>query len=364
MSDTGDKGPAPVTPSWQRDVAAQSAAAAEQDQQDQQDQHDQHDQHDQQSNQSPQPTQQLEVARQFLQQPHVKASSREKKTEFLKSKGLDNSNTEKLLGQAEQDHSITTTNAASQEPQSTNDLTDRPPIVTYPEFLVQPARPPPLVTKNGLLSALYAFAGLSTILYGTSRYLVAPMVDILTDARTELHHVAAEKLDGLVARLEKTVSVVPPAATARPGPAESDGEVGGGDEDPTEVFHRDVGTQTSLIDKTDGASSPAARSVEIGTASRRQADQLMSLTKTLSLLKVQLRAEGEELEHVKTLLDVFRDDLDGMTYGGTTDFWGGYDVYGSSKKNEPEDEIRKARDNIRRVKGLFLSTRNFPASTR
>ncbi|KAL3963766.1 hypothetical protein ACCO45_000770 [Purpureocillium lilacinum] len=70
------------------------------------------------------------------------------------------------------------------------------------------------------------------------------------------------------------------------------------------------------------------------------------------------------MDEIRTLLDVFRDDLDGMTYGGQTQFVGGYDMYGTAKKSEPEDEIRKVRDNIRRVKGVLLSTRNFPGSTR
>ncbi|KAG6015256.1 hypothetical protein E4U43_005547 [Claviceps pusilla] len=388
MSDTEEKpgsGSGSDAPSWQRD-AAQSGA--------------EHKLPDQ-----------LQVARRFLQEAHVKASSREKKTEFLKAKGLHASDIEKLLeeeaeqstnaaaaaaaassssssSQKEQERSPESETAQPSHPpnqyppqqqqqqQQANVISDRPPIVTYPEFLVKPERPPPLVTKNGIISTLYAFAGLSTMLYGTSKYFIGPMVDTLTDARTELHSVAAQKLDTLVAQLEKTVSVVPPAAvvaSARP-PDHHDSE----DEDPTEMFHRDVGTQTALLIDHHASPSPAAKTNGVGegrgveeekeeeeTASQRQADRLTSLTKTLSLLKDQFRAQSEGFEDIKTLLDVFRDDLDGMTYsGGLPDFLGsGYDVYGTSKK-EPEDEIRKVRDNIRRVKGLLLSTRNFPVSTR
>ncbi|KAH7114072.1 hypothetical protein EDB81DRAFT_301918 [Dactylonectria macrodidyma] len=39
-------------------------------------------------------------------------------------------------------------------------------------------------------------------------------------------------------------------------------------------------------------------------------------------------------------------------------------VYGRTRKPEPEDEIRKVRHNIRRVKGVLLSTRNFPTKAR
>lgn len=31
---------------------------------------------------------------------------------------------------------------------------------------------------------------------------------------------------------------------------------------------------------------------------------------------------------------------------------------------EPDDEVKKVKENIRRLKGVFLSTRNFPLSTK
>ncbi|KAG5980044.1 hypothetical protein E4U55_004447 [Claviceps digitariae] len=360
MGDTEDKpGSGSVAPSWQHD-AAQSGA--EQDQPNQQDS---------------QPNQ-LEIARRFLQEAHIKASSREKKVEFLKSKGLQASDIEKLLGQEAEQPTSAAAAASSQHPPSSAQpppqpqpqqvsVNDRPPIVTYPEFLVKPERPPPLVTKNGIISTLYAFAGLSTILYGTSKYLIGPMVDDLTDARTELHQVAARKLDTLLAQLEKTVSVIPSAAAATVA-AQTAPHDGSDDEDPTEMFHRDVGTQTALLINSDAALSPAVRPDEKDqeTPSDRQADRLTSLNKTLSVLKDQFRAQSEGLEDIKTLLDVFHNDLYGMTYGRETDDFVSsvYDKYGSSRKKEPEDEIRKVRDNIRRFKGLLLSTRYFPASTR
>ena len=236
---------------------------------------------------------------------------------------------------------------------------DRPPIVTYPEFLVKPERPPPLVTTNRLLNTMYTFAGLSTLLYGTSKYLIEPMVESLTDARCDLHKLTADKLDGLVAQMEKTVSVVPPTKSQSGQPLYTDDDASSDAEDPSEMFHRDVGTQTSPMESRplSGADKAAESAVE------SQSGQLSALSKSLSVLRDQCRTHSEEFEQIKTLLDVFRDDLDGMTYTGSS-FVGGFDVYGGTKKNEPEDEIRKVRDNIRRVKGVLLSTRNFPSSTR
>ncbi|KAG6205646.1 hypothetical protein E4U50_004602 [Claviceps purpurea] len=330
---------------------------------------------------------QIEVARRFLQEAHVKASSRAKKTEFLQSKGLRDSDIEKLL-EEEVEHSTGAASPQQEEKTSGSDTThpsasanqqhpqeqphhqasvvhDRPPIVTYPEFLVRPDRPPPLVTKDGILSALYGFAGLSTILYGTSKFLIAPMVETTTDARSQLYHATAQKLDSLVSQLEKTVSVIPSTAATRPSSSQHDDAPEGSsdDEDPTEMFHRDIGTQTlSVFEKAAPAAAAEGRSLSspVGSATDGQADRLTGLTKSLAVLRDQLRAQSEGFQDVKTVLDVFRDSLDGMAYT----LVGGYDIYGSTKKKEPEDEIRKVRDNIRRLKGLLLSTRTFPVSAR
>ncbi|KAK8929941.1 hypothetical protein H634G_01479 [Metarhizium anisopliae BRIP 53293] len=344
------KKPVAAVPAWQREASAENAIEPEPPAQ-------QTDYH-----------QQLQIARRFLDEDPVKSASPAKKAEFLRSKGISEGDVEKLLGHSDMDSESSSSQNDTPESGTTqttsvlhNSATlsaagDRPPIVTYPEFLVKPERPPPLVTKNGIFNTLYAFAGLSTVLYATSKYLIAPMVETLTDARTELHDVTYKRLDNLVAQLEKTVSVVP-STTSKPTSSEdSDGSDA---EDPTEMFHRDIGTQTSLIDQN---ATPAPKESE--PTSKRHADTLTSLTKSLSILKDQYRAQSEGFEDVKTLLDLLRDDLDGMTYGGYTEFVGGYDIYGSAKRNEPEDEIRKVRDNIRRVKGVLLSTRNFPASTR
>lgn len=339
------------------------------------------------------PQDQLELARRFLDDDEVKTASRDKKSEFLRTKGVEEGDIQKLLGEADdvpEPHEVrivpmvespgTTTNGSKkndekpdtdeiptqQEATQTSTLSvagsDRPPIVTYPEFLAKPQRPPPLVTTNGLLATIYGFAGLSTLLYGTSKFVVAPMVECLTDARSELYDSSSKKLDALVAKLEKTVSEVPPSVKAHPATADDASDA----EDPTEMFHRDIGTQTSLPATPSAAVTPS-KAAAVGAAepeSKRQADRLSTLTKTLSGLKDQFRTQSEDMDDIRTLLDVFRDDLDGMTYGGQTQFVGGYDMYGGAKKTEPEDEIRKVRDNIRRVKGVLLSTRSFPASTR
>ncbi|GJN68313.1 hypothetical protein PLIIFM63780_001505 [Purpureocillium lilacinum] len=363
---------APAIPSWQRDAATAASAGGD----------DGASASDSDSGQTPtdaqQPEDQLQVARRFLEAEEVKTASRDKKAEFLKSKGIEDGDIQKLLGEpttSQQKHDENNSavpdaqhaqQEATQTPSSLSPSAgDRPPVVTYPEFLTKPQRPPPLVTTNGLFNTLYAFAGLSTLLYGTSKYVVGPMVESLTDARADLYDTSSKKLDALVAKLEKTVSVIPPPKTAAGAvSAAADEDADASDaEDPTEMFHRDIGTQTTSLPASPLASAKA-KDGEGEPLSARQAERLTTLAKTLSGIKDQFRTQSEDMDEIRTLLDVFRDDLDGMTYGGQTQFVGGYDMYGTAKKSEPEDEIRKVRDNIRRVKGVLLSTRNFPGSTR
>jgi hypothetical protein len=181
------------------------------------------------------------------------------------------------------------------------------------------------------------------------------MVDSQAEARTEFHDLTSKKLDALVAKLEKTVSEVPPKKPAATVEDESDAE------DPTEMFHRDMGTQTTFplssvtaLKGSTGHDSPA----------KHNTNQLASLNKTLSGLKDEYRSQSEGMDKIKSAVDVLRDDLDTLTYTAYPEQSNGYDLYGRSRKPEPDDEIRKVRDSIRRVKGVLLSTRNFPTSAR
>ncbi|KIL88904.1 hypothetical protein FAVG1_08155 [Fusarium avenaceum] len=312
----------------------------------------------------------LNIARRFLENDDVRHAPHDKKVEFLKSKGIDEAEIHALLGQEESATETDTEPTASSETTSAHAPTptetlpptpasqppvDRPPIVTYPEFLAKPPRPPPLVTKERLFNALYAVTGLSTLVYGTSRYVIRPMVDSQAEARTDFHDLTSRKLDALVAKLEKTVSEVPPQKPV--ATVEDDSEA----EDPTEMFHRDMGTQTTFPISSVTAMTG---SKDNDSPAKHNASQLASLNKTLSGLKDAYRSQSEGMDKIKTAVDVLRDDLDTMTYTAYPDHSTGYDLYGRSRKPEPDDEIRKVRDNIRRVKGVLLSTRNFPASAR
>jgi hypothetical protein len=218
-------------------------------------------------------------------------------------------------------------------------------------------RPPPLVTVNGFLNTLYAFGGLSALVYGTSKYVAEPMVNTLTEARISFHETANHGLAKLVSKLENTVSEIP-APKPKPSSTQDDDATSSYD-DPTELFHRDIGVQTSL--PTSPSPEPSQPHKESATTIHTR--RLGSLISSLRSLNEGLVDHTESLGDVQTVLDVLKQDLDKLTSAAAaTDFVGGFSLYGPSSRNEPDDEIKRAKENIRRVKGVLLSTRSFPTS--
>ncbi len=89
---------------------------------------------------------------------------------------------------------------------------------------------------------------------------------------------------------------------------------------------------------------------------------LARLTAAVKSLNEGLDDHTESLGDVQTVMDMLKQDLDKLSAAAATDFVGGFSLYGAAGKNEPDDEIKRAKENIRRVKGVLLSTRSFPAS--
>ncbi|KAK4133273.1 hypothetical protein BT67DRAFT_443177 [Trichocladium antarcticum] len=314
----------------------------------------------------------LEQARKFLHDAEVHETTPERKAEFLKSKGLSDSDIEGLLNEVTQDARLESQPSSQRreekiEPPISAMRDDRPPIVTYPEFLTKATRPPPLVTVNGFLNTLYAFGALSTLVYGTSKYVVEPMVNALTDARISLHDTANQDLAKLVAKLETTVSELPPP---KPSLTETDADNASHYDDPTELFHRDIGVQTSapaspsLHYQQQQQQQPPALTPLTSTTTplQHQTARLRTLTALTKSLTASVVTQTESYSDVKRVLDLLGDDLDKLEAAAhTTDFVGGtgFGLYGAASRNEPDDEIRRAKENVRRVKGVLLSARSF-----
>ncbi len=198
------------------------------------------------------------------------------------------------------------------------------------------------------------------------------MIENLNGARQELHDTTASRLEELVKQLERTVSVVPPpkhavlvgsppAFTATTMVNDDDDD----DDDPAEMFHRDIGTQTSFSDALVSVAEDANQAEAKQPAALQHAIGVTKLAKCLSGLHDAVVSQSGDFEDIKAQVEHFREDLDRMIFPQMDFTPGGYGMISTAgSKNEPDDEVRKARDNIRRIKGVLLSTRSFPASTR
>jgi hypothetical protein len=226
----------------------------------------------------------------------------------------------------------------------------QPPVVTYPEFLTVRSRP--ALTAKRLMVMLYLFGGLSAVLYGTSTYLIAPLIAQLTHARHQLALTAQQNLERLAARLKGFVSIIPPKVSA--GACEGTGSNESEDGDPTEVFHRDVGVQTGMI--SDG--------VEPLTLDK-QAARLNSLHGTLrSLNQVNLDAD-DATTSMTTSLTRLTAYLDGLCYDVPSYKFGNQvlDFDRAASRSGATDCVAGLKREIRSMKGVLLSSRAFPRPT-
>ncbi|KAI0876382.1 peroxisomal membrane anchor protein conserved region-domain-containing protein [Hypoxylon argillaceum] len=353
----------------------------------------------------------LEHARQFLDDDTVKAASPEAKREFLKTKGLDDSQITQLLGGPQEEsqsppapqsapespatapagdleqetsshqeakeatspsvedpspEAVSSTPETLEIPSSpaVSSRTDNPPpIITYPEFLTKPQRPPPLITPSRLANILAVSGGVWALIYGISGLAIRPMVDNLNEARSEYYDHVNKNLSQLVEKLEGAVSAVPykngkPLKTQPQGRDVDDNE--STTSDPTELFHRDVGTQTSpppsLIGSTSNTSNSNESPVDV------QARHLSAISASLRELTLIHTQKAESNADLRSAVGEIREQADKFLYPPVQNFsvYGGLS-YGQS--SEPADEFKNAKDAIRSVKGLFLSSRSFPAVT-
>ncbi|KAI0390997.1 peroxisomal membrane anchor protein conserved region-domain-containing protein [Xylariaceae sp. FL0594] len=343
---------------------------------------------------SPEPTNvTLEHARQFLSHDSVKEATAEEKRAFLKTKGFDDAQItqlfEEMSSQTTVDSSrapdtvedVTTTGSDTKEssapsnstagessPPPVNFAADNAPIITYPEFLTKPQRPAPLITPSRLANIFAISGAVWALLYGTAGLVVRPMVDNLNEARSEYYTHVNEKLGELVRKLERSVSEIPykdgKPAKSSPHHQEEDGD--SVTSDPTELFHRDVGTQTSpppsLASTTITTSNSGDKTAEKPIDA--QARKLAAISASLRELTLMHTQAAERTADSRTsAVAELRDQVDKLTYANTTTYDAGFGFGYGRAAVEPDDEFKRTKDAIRSAKGIFLSSRSFPAVT-
>lgn len=295
----------------------------------------------------------LDQARRFLRDSIVRTETAERKTAFLKNKGFKEPEIQQLIDEVDFGFdSPITPDSRPGEPA---------PIITYPEFLTKPTKPAPLATPSSVLNILAGSAGVWTALYGAARYIVNPMAQSLSDSRQDYYSHVNDNLGTFVEKLEGIVSEVPykngkPIKTVGDEYRDDDDDLASTASDPTELFHRDFGTQT---DPPPSLLAPLSKEKESEKPIDVQARRLGSLRTHLQDLEKTYIKRAENIEDLNAILREIREDVDKLAYP-QMDFTSTYAGYGGRSSNA-DDEVQKTKDAIRSVKGMFLSSRSFPA---
>lgn len=345
----------------------------------------------------------LEVARQFLKEDTIRNASTDDKIQFLKDKGLRTDAIAKLLAETSgHDDELKTIHDTSEGRSEVQDdgkqdlqhsevavtesapnvareqvITSREPkqemvpIITYPEFLLKPQKPPPLITVSRLVNAAYAVAGVSALTWAASKYVVEPMLQTLTEARHDFADTTLGDLEKMNEKLEGMVSHVPYIATAAVRrQQEQEEDVESVDSDPTELFHRDIATQTSPgLSRSSSDASLTRHTLDPTIA---QAERLAGLSYSLRSLVQSLDHANDNEQHIQKTVKDFQQKLDTMESSYSllkNEYYGSSSVYTSAsndakKATNRDNEAQKFKQEIRALKGAFLSSRNFPSATR
>jgi hypothetical protein len=317
--------------------------------------------------------QQLEIVRAFLEDPGVKDEPIDRKREFLEAKGISQDMIEQELGiptvastATPPSTSISAADFASfkqtTQPQSTPPAPRvvAPPIITYPEFLEDARKPPPLITPTRILNATYIASAIAAVAYGASTFLVKPMAASLTDARHDFASHGQSKVDEFNDRLSKLVSRIPePKSTTNEAENEDAESIAS---DPTELFHRDIGTQTSPAISSPPSTANAQALTH--TVADKQNERLAIIKSHLDEMLAGVQAGEQPAKDRLEETNKLRHHLDNMMYRvQTANMWnGGYGGgFANDAKNGTEavDAIEEVKKEIRGVKGVLLSAKRF-----
>jgi len=183
------------------------------------------------------------------------------------------------------------------------------------------------------------------------------MVDSLSESRHDLLTHSTSKVEEFNSRIEKIVSKIP-APPKKEGLEEEEDDEDSVDSDPTELYHRDMGTQTSDLP---ASTPPAAKKSPVD----HETAVLEILQSHFSELSDSSDRVGEVHKDRQLTINKFRHLLDGMVYNmdGLPTWEAGAD--GAMTMKPPGgakgDAIEELKKEIRGVKGVLLSARRFPA---
>ena len=195
--------------------------------------------------------------------------------------------------------------------------------------------------------------------YGLSKYIIAPMAHSLAEARHDFAAHTQEQLVVLNKKLGEAVSV-DPANKVKKTTSEIGDNVSEADSDPTELYHRDYGTQTTpnLSRRPSLVETDAHPTV---TAHEKRLKIITSHLNELASNRTSNRVSHDSLQTKVSDLTSYLNDMSyqNQYYSNMNGLYGG--TYGlPSGKDGKKDQIDVLKQDIRAVKGVFLSARNFP----
>lgn len=180
------------------------------------------------------------------------------------------------------------------------------------------------------------------------------MLAQLTTSRLSLAETAKDNLRRLVLSLQSVVSEIPPIVNAIRIDEESE------DEDPSELFHRDVGVQTSRSPSPSNYLNIVEKIPD--SVVEEHSGRLKSLGTSLAGLLQDSTNQANDSTTLSSTIADLTEYLNGLAYIAPS-FSYGAGGYGSFAAPKEDDEIKRVKDSIRSVKGALLSARSFPAAT-
>jgi hypothetical protein len=199
-------------------------------------------------------------------------------------------------------------------------------------------------------------------IYGLSKFIIAPMTQSLAEKRQDFASHTQEQLKELNERLGKAVSVDP--ASKVKIAADIADDISEADSDPTELYHRDYGTQTTPnLSRRTSTSSPTDPHPTVTAHENR----LKIIKSHLQEIETNHTTASTSRDTIKTKVSDLSTYLSEMSY--QNQYYSNMGFYGSSyslpgAKDAKNDQIEVLKNDIRAVKGVFLSARNFPAGGR
>jgi hypothetical protein len=201
-------------------------------------------------------------------------------------------------------------------------------------------------------------------LYGFSKYIIAPMTQNLTESRHDFAAHAHEQLEEFNKRLGQVVSI-DPACKTQSKTMDIVDDISEADSDPTELYHRDYGTQTTPnLSRRPSVSS----GIDPESTVTVHENRLRAIKLHLEELESTRTNGNASADSLKTKVTDLTTYLSEMSYQNQyySNMGGLYSANYSSlaAKDGKNDQIEVLKNDIRAVKGVFLSARNFPAGGR